>query len=1162
MTPTHQPTDNNIDTSPMNDQFIDQPTEQSSNAADSSTEHQPKPKKMNRALRLTLRIILILLAVVLGLLLIILGVVNLVLTNDRLQPIAHTYIHEYLDADVAIGNIEGTFFSSFPYLGVRVDSVTIVTNAFQHAPAMLTDTVPPIVDSLRMRRDTLLRLDRAVVGLDVMQFVRGDSDITIGLVALRGLKARLVTDSLGRCGWDIVRPTPPDTAPSEPINLKFKRIRLENTRISYFSFPDQMWGFVDSLNLKVKGDVGLDALDADVELNHKRMSFGISKNPYLRKMPLDLNGHVNMDINTGVYNLSDMAVKFIGTDINITGTLHPDSTGMDVDIAYNIDSPDAKNLFDAIPKSVISTPVDVEDGSIMLQGSVRGRLSDTEVPVIEGTAKVLNVKAQYKGQPEKIEDFTADFNMYIDKALPDSSYVNLDIFHFKGGKSEVSAVVRVTQLLARAMMNAEVNAHVDLANMKRVIPLDNINMGGVVDANVKAQLALEDVLNQNYGRVKADGQVVIDSLYLKTKNEKDTTNFFNFLIDASIDMKTDEIIKVNSTLNRLTIKTNEMRLGVRKGEFVAYSKFVEDTAQIIPLFGKLNLQRVNFRMDSIRVRLRNLETKDFVAPQKENKKKLVSKHNMTVDTIMASALGNKIFATQFHVNAGLRANADTTWHTTAKVDYKTANAVTPYYMLPIRTSDFRFSMSNDSLALENVTLQAGQSRISLSACIQNLFHAIKKREPISLHFNADADTVNCNEILAGIVNDSTAVTEAIASEQTDDDTVDSTLVNAVDTVDLRNQRMPTNMIFIPKKMKVSVGLKAKTVIWDKLTLNNVSTNMVTNNGAVHMTNLLFKLDGDGRVITTLAYKAWPLTGKARANIFSRWERADIKVLTSSLGLDSILPVLGPMSGKLDCYLAAEVELDSLMNPVLPTARASIHLGGKDLVVMDGEQFRKIAKVLMFKNKEHNAIDTLSLNVLLDSGHVQVLPFELSMDRYRMAVAGEQDLDMNINYHVSILKSPLPFKAGATISGPIEDFDVDITTAKLKKKVTPELLAKNDSISLLMRMVIMRNSYLLSGLPVPKQISSIPGLDQADSSPFALSIEADEADESELREVERLRRQQMGLQADSLSTVSPDSATHNPTPAAPDSAAAESAVETASTITTTQSDQSDSAKVTP
>ena len=114
----------------------------------------------------------------------------------------------------------------------------------------------------------------------------------------------------------------------------------------------------------------------------------------------------------------------------------------------------------------------------------------------------------------------------------------------------------------------------------------------------------------------------------------------------------------------------------------------------------------------------------------------------------------------------------------------------------------------------------------------------------------------------------------------------------------------------------------------------------------------------------------------------------------------------------------------------------------------------------------------------------------------------------------------------------------------------------------MRMVIMRNSYLLSGLPVPKQISSIPGLDQADSSPFALSIEADEADESELREVERLRRQQMGLQADSLSTVSPDSATHNPTPAAPDSTAAESAVETASTITTTPSVQSDSTKVTP
>lgn len=44
--------------------------------------------------------------------------------------------------------------------------------------------------------------------------------------------------------------------------------------------------------------------------------------------------------------------------------------------------------------------------------------------------------------------------------------------------------------------------------------------------------------------------------------------------------------------------------------------------------------------------------------------------------------------------------------------------------------------------------------------------------------------------------------------------------------------------------------------------------------------------------------------------------------------------------------------------------------------------------------------------------------------------------MNFKYHISILKSPLPFKAGVNISGNLDKMKIRVGKAKYKDDVTP------------------------------------------------------------------------------------------------------------------------------
>lgn len=1056
------------------------------------------------------------LGIVIFLFIAVVAAVNLIMTNDRLMPLIDKYAHEYLDAEVSIGHAEGVLFKSFPYLGIKLDSVTIVTNAFQGGPVPYGDTSRVIVDSLRLRRDTLAKVDHAIVGINIAKYLLADDNsFTIGLISLECPKVRLVTDEHGHNGWDIMRPTEDDPSDTTSTDVKVKHIKIKDGRIAYFSKQDMMGVFVDSINFAADGEMGLNQVETDLDIDITRLSLGVKDNRYIRKMPLGLNGRLTYDNDSNKFNLSGLCLRVASADIDLDGWVKPDSAGALLDITYGLETPSAEKLFAAIPTSVISSPVDIKSGGVGLSGSVKGRLSETEIPLITGQAHLDKISAQYEGRPDEIEDLSAEFNMLVDQARPDSSYVNLDIFHFKGGKSEVSAIVKISQLLTEAMMDCNVKAHVDFDNLQRVIPFDNTNMSGTMDADIVTHFSLDDIRHRNYGRAKLDGSLSVSNLCI-TNDSSD----LDIDVDASLKMKTDRVVSINSTLNSLKVKVGDITIGAKDGTLVAKSTFTQDTTAVVPVEGQIGIGRAFFKSDTVVVFAKNIRTDDRIAPDANNKHKPVINHQLNVDTLFAGVIGNRIFGHGFQITAHQEVKNDTAWHTTGSLSYSHAGVMPTFYSKPIKTDNFHLTLDGDSVNVNSVTVTSGNTALRASAYVCNLFTSLKQREQVTLNLKIDADTLDCNEIMASIVREKADSLSSLTAVNTTigiDTTVTSATYTAIDTLKQPEDMMMRNtqLILIPRHIKLSVSTRAKRLKWSTLTMSDVIGEVRTKDGAAHVTNLSFKI-GDARSISIMAYKAWPHAGKARANIFSRWERADIKLLSSALGLDTIIPALKPMSGKLDCYMAAEIELDSAMNVVTNTARAAIHLGGQKLTLTDNESFRKIGKKLMFKDKEKNVIDTLALNVLLDSGKVQVLPFVVNIDRYRLACAGEQDLDMNMKYHVSILKSPLPFKAGVNIIGTPDNFDVDITTAKLKKVVTAENMAKNDTTSLMLRMSVLRNSYILSGQPIPQYLRQIKGLDA--NPKFAIAIQEDTDTEESLHEAAMARRAAAG---DSTATATPD-----------------------------------------
>lgn len=155
----------------------------------------------------------------------------------------------------------------------------------------------------------------------------------------------------------------------------------------------------------------------------------------------------------------------------------------------------------------------------------------------------------------------------------------------------------------------------------------------------------------------------------------------------------------------------------------------------------------------------------------------------------------------------------------------------------------------------------------------------------------------------------------------------------------------------------------------------------------------------------------------------------IKDLAPSL--DTLLPLAKSMEGRANFNISGIALLNEHLEPDMKSVKSVALLEAHHIHVGKSEAFKELAKTFMFKNKENTEIDTLNVEMLISDNKLEILPALVEVDRYRLAVGGTQNLDLSYTYHVSVLKSQIPFKAGVDIKGTAPEYNISLGKAKYK-----------------------------------------------------------------------------------------------------------------------------------
>jgi hypothetical protein len=389
------------------------------------------------------------------------------------------------------------------------------------------------------------------------------------------------------------------------------------------------------------------------------------------------------------------------------------------------------------------------------------------------------------------------------------------------------------------------------------------------------------------------------------------------------------------------------------------------------------------------------------------------------------------------------------WSISGSMSGKRASLFTAYFPVRTRVRNLNLTFNNDSINMNNVTIKAGRSDLSFSGCISNIRRSLTShshRSPLKIVFDVNSDTIDVNQ-LADIVfkgaaySDNTAVLQAntaLLDNTKSDEEFDKLADNMAESVP-----DSAGPLLIPTNIDAELKVKAKNILYSDLLLHDLNGDAMMYDGALNLQNL--KAASDIGSINLSALYSAPTVKDMKFGFGMLVKGFKIEPFLKLMpAIDSIMPILNDFSGVIDADIAATADIDENMDINMPSLSAAIKLEGDSLKVMDEETYKIMAKWLLFKDKKHNMIDHMAVEMIVDNNMMQIYPFIFDIDRYKLGVQGYNSLAMDFNYHVAVLKSPIPFKFGINIKGNPDKYKIRLGRAKFNEKTAVERVAMVDT----------------------------------------------------------------------------------------------------------------------
>ena len=1013
--------------------------------------------------------------------------IYLIFTPERLTPIARQLADKYVVCDHEIGEVDLTFFSTFPYFGASVKDVVLIH---------------PVTGA---QSDTVLAVPELVVSLKILDAINGD--IYIKQCRLKDAKANIYIAADGLTNFNVLalpesEETPEDTTAGWQLkSLAWDdAISIKATTLSFVDEKDTISASLQnaSISLEAIRKDNMDGARLDLEAEH--ICAALKGETYANDMHIKLhlpallaNGTERVIVDGTELQINEFGLTLDGE----AGTPCFQSGEYNMDLTLRTGKWDVESLLALVPAQFTQALSDLSvAGTIQLEADVKGQYTQTLLPRVQAHVRLKDGKGAYKPLPYELQDIELDANADLRLNKGEQSAVTLHHLSATTKQTSFSAKGQVDDVLGDMLMNIALKLDANLPDFAYFLP-KNMTLQGRTKGTADVRMRLSDLTNMRLekGRINAD-LTLTDIHYAQdsmvanlpkthaliqipnTQPSKPKVNWAridlttdkvdfqmatpltaalqqtailvetgNMLSDdpvlyAALDLQTEHAIKAEMDSMAVTIDAPTLK---------AYAEYNTKDTMVIPVLqAQLAYNALNGYFNDIHADLKASQIEAAVSGGRKDKTVPVLRAKLNTKAVQAH-IGNELSAKtgNLAIKAASRYNPKgenilLQWNPLLNIDLKGGELSMPE-RLPetVKIPSIEFAYSNREMTIQNSRVELGKSDLNLKGNVRHIGKWFRHEAILEGELDVVSDHCDANQLMAWFSADS-------GSEESNSEAVQQQSGPTSNNVsDPKAEAAPMEPFLVP----TDVDLALKTHVREVEIFNQVAKDL---KGGLYIKNGEMILDEMGFVCRAAKLQLTAIYKSPRRNhLYVGFDYhmidVDIDELLSMIpDLEEMVPMLSSFKGAAQFHLALETFMNSQYKPKMSTLRGAASLTGKDLVVLDGKTFSQISKLLLFKKKTENKIDSINAEITLYKDEIDVYPLCVQMDKYTVAMGGRHKTDMTFDYDINVLS---PIYLGVHVGGDLDNLKIKLAKCKYAKDFRPHWYQKADTQSLEMRKII-------------------------------------------------------------------------------------------------------------
>lgn len=141
-----------------------------------------------------------------------------------------------------------------------------------------------------------------------------------------------------------------------------------------------------------------------------------------------------------------------------------------------------------------------------------------------------------------------------------------------------------------------------------------------------------------------------------------------------------------------------------------------------------------------------------------------------------------------------------------------------------------------------------------------------------------------------------------------------------------------------------------------------------------------------------------------------------RLYTAFPALTEKVPEIKNLTGRFDIAAKFSARLFPTMYVMTPALRAGLRIQADDLYLHQDREIRRVAHLMMIHSRDPLHIADLDIRASVFDNMVMLHPFDLNLDRYELRVAGLNNFNGRMFYHMGVKDWPLMFPFGVNVKG--------------------------------------------------------------------------------------------------------------------------------------------------